>query len=211
VWGREWDALLEKDTNGTLVDVMNQTPDGDYQTYKAESGGFVREHFFGKTPETKEMVADLTDQEIWNLKRGGSDYSASLIGAAARAEEIQEMMAELRANPPRIIAGLSDGTVVVEAARKGGALITADLALDYNREVLAVPGPLGSIASEGCHDFIKTSRAALYAEPADIEQALNWDLALHLQGKPTALSTFDADDFTAEEFQLITVLLTAPN
>jgi len=74
VWGREWDALLEKDTNGTLVDVMNQTPDGDYQTYKAESGGFVREHFFGKTPETKEMVADLTDQEIWNLKRGGHDY-----------------------------------------------------------------------------------------------------------------------------------------
>ncbi|RSK49955.1 DNA-processing protein DprA [Hymenobacter rigui] len=111
----------------------------------------------------------------------------------------------------RIIAGLSDGTVVVEAARKGGALITADLALDYNREVLAVPGPLGSVASEGCHDFIKTSRAALYAEPADIEQALNWDLALHLQGKPTAPSTYDADDFTAEDFQLITVLLTAPN
>ncbi|WP_149955448.1 pyruvate dehydrogenase (acetyl-transferring), homodimeric type [Zafaria cholistanensis] len=74
VWGREWDALLKKDTHGMLVDIMNQTPDGDYQTYKAESGGFVREHFFGKTPETKEMVADLTDQEIWNLKRGGHDY-----------------------------------------------------------------------------------------------------------------------------------------
>jgi pyruvate dehydrogenase E1 component len=56
------------------VKIMNETPDGDYQTYKAESGGFVREHFFGKTPQTKDMVADLTDDQIWNLKRGGHDY-----------------------------------------------------------------------------------------------------------------------------------------
>ncbi|MGF9662120.1 pyruvate dehydrogenase (acetyl-transferring), homodimeric type [Arthrobacter crystallopoietes] len=74
VWGREWDGLLDKDHEGHLVDLMNTTPDGDYQTYKAESGGFVREHFFGKTPQTKEMVADLTDEQIWNLKRGGHDY-----------------------------------------------------------------------------------------------------------------------------------------
>ncbi|GAB3752472.1 pyruvate dehydrogenase (acetyl-transferring), homodimeric type [Zhihengliuella somnathii] len=73
-WGREWDALLEKDQTGALVDIMNQTPDGDYQTYKAESGAFVREHFFGKSPETKELVADMSDDEIWNLKRGGHDY-----------------------------------------------------------------------------------------------------------------------------------------
>ncbi len=63
-----------KDEDGSLVKIMNETPDGDYQTYKAESGGFVREHFFGKTPQTKEMVADLTDDQIWNLKRGGHDY-----------------------------------------------------------------------------------------------------------------------------------------
>ncbi|WP_104178856.1 pyruvate dehydrogenase (acetyl-transferring), homodimeric type [Arthrobacter sp. B0490] len=74
VWGREWDALLEKDKDGALVDIMNQTPDGDYQTYKAESGGFVRDHFFGKSPETKAMVEDLSDDEIWKLKRGGHDY-----------------------------------------------------------------------------------------------------------------------------------------
>ncbi|MBG6083431.1 pyruvate dehydrogenase (acetyl-transferring), homodimeric type [Zhihengliuella flava] len=73
-WGREWDALLEKDKTGALVDIMNQTPDGDYQTYKAESGAFVREHFFGKSPETKELVAEMSDDEIWNLKRGGHDY-----------------------------------------------------------------------------------------------------------------------------------------
>ncbi|WP_104118514.1 pyruvate dehydrogenase (acetyl-transferring), homodimeric type [Arthrobacter sp. B1805] len=73
VWGREWDSLLAKD-DGALVDIMNQTPDGDYQTYKAESGGFVRDHFFGKSPATKAMVEDLSDAEIWNLKRGGHDY-----------------------------------------------------------------------------------------------------------------------------------------
>ncbi|MHA7140858.1 MULTISPECIES: pyruvate dehydrogenase (acetyl-transferring), homodimeric type [unclassified Arthrobacter] len=74
VWGREWDELLEKDEDGSLVGIMNSTPDGDYQTYKAESGGFVREHFFGKTPQTKEMVADYSDDAVWKLKRGGHDY-----------------------------------------------------------------------------------------------------------------------------------------
>ena len=53
---------------------MNTTVDGDYQTYKAENGAFVREHFFGRTPQTKELVSDLTDDQIWNLKRGGHDY-----------------------------------------------------------------------------------------------------------------------------------------
>ncbi len=75
VWGREWDDLLAKDEDGSLVKIMNETVDGDYQTYKAESGAFVREHFFGKTPQTKEMVQDLSDDEIWNLKRGGHDYN----------------------------------------------------------------------------------------------------------------------------------------
>ena len=75
VWGREWDDLLAKDEDGSLVKIMNETVDGDYQTYKAESGAFVREHFFGKTPQTKEMVQDLTDDQIWNLKRGGHDYN----------------------------------------------------------------------------------------------------------------------------------------
>ncbi|MDQ4490742.1 pyruvate dehydrogenase (acetyl-transferring), homodimeric type [Sinomonas sp. ASV486] len=74
IWGREWDSLLARDDNNQLVKIMNETLDGDYQTYKAESGGFVRDHFFGKTPETKELVADYTDEQIWNLKRGGHDY-----------------------------------------------------------------------------------------------------------------------------------------
>jgi pyruvate dehydrogenase E1 component len=74
IWGREWDPLLAADTDGALVNLMNITPDGDYQTYKAESGAYVREHFFGRDPRTRKLVEHLSDEEIWNLKRGGHDY-----------------------------------------------------------------------------------------------------------------------------------------
>ncbi|AUS77989.1 pyruvate dehydrogenase (acetyl-transferring), homodimeric type [Actinoalloteichus sp. AHMU CJ021] len=74
IWGREWDGLLHADKDGALVNLMNTTPDGDYQTYKANDGAYVREHFFGRDPRTKELVNDFSDQQIWNLKRGGHDY-----------------------------------------------------------------------------------------------------------------------------------------
>jgi pyruvate dehydrogenase E1 component len=74
IWGREWDALLAADTDGALVNLMNVTNDGDYQTYKAESGAYVREHFFGRDPRTRKMVESMSDDEVWNLKRGGHDY-----------------------------------------------------------------------------------------------------------------------------------------
>jgi len=74
VWGREWDALLQADTEGALRDLMNRTPDGDYQTYKAESGAFIRENFFGRDPRTLKMVEHLSDDDNWKLKRGGHDY-----------------------------------------------------------------------------------------------------------------------------------------
>ena len=109
----------------------------------------------------------------------------------------------------RIIAGLSDGTVVVEAAIKGGALITAELALSYDRDVLAVPGNLSSTASAGCNALIRDNKAALYAEPLDLEQLLNWDAALHQSGKFKPVPSYSVDDFTVEEFTLITVLAAA--
>ncbi|MGZ4637291.1 pyruvate dehydrogenase (acetyl-transferring), homodimeric type, partial [Oryzihumus sp.] len=74
VWGREWDPLLAADRDGALVHLMNTTPDGDYQTYRANDGAFIREHFFGRDPRTRAMVDGMTDQDIWNLKRGGHDY-----------------------------------------------------------------------------------------------------------------------------------------
>ncbi|MGA0842320.1 MAG: pyruvate dehydrogenase (acetyl-transferring), homodimeric type, partial [Candidatus Nanopelagicales bacterium] len=74
IWGRSWDPLLAKDNTGALIDIMNTTPDGDFQTYKSENGAFIREHFFGKDPRTKELVSPMSDNEIWELQRGGHDY-----------------------------------------------------------------------------------------------------------------------------------------
>lgn len=74
VWGRGWDKLLAKDNDGALVSLMNNTPDGDYQTFKSESGAFIRENFFGRDPRTAALVADLSDADIWKLQRGGHDY-----------------------------------------------------------------------------------------------------------------------------------------
>ena len=74
IWGREWDDLLARDEDGALVDIMNTTRDGDYQTYKAESGGFIRENFFGRDERAAALVENLTDDQIWGLKRGGHDY-----------------------------------------------------------------------------------------------------------------------------------------
>ncbi len=74
VWGRKWDDLLAQDADGALVNLMNRTPDGDYQTYKAEDGAFIREHFFGRDPRTRKMVETWSDDEIWSLSRGGHDY-----------------------------------------------------------------------------------------------------------------------------------------
>lgn len=74
IWGRQWDELLARDHDGALVDLMNKTPDGDYQTYKTESGAFVRENFFGRDPRTLQLVEHMSDDEIWGLRRGGHDY-----------------------------------------------------------------------------------------------------------------------------------------
>ncbi len=74
LWGREWDQLFGSAAGPELVQIMNETPDGDFQTYKGESGAYVREHFFGQRPATKDLVSELTDAQIWGLKRGGHDY-----------------------------------------------------------------------------------------------------------------------------------------
>ncbi|WP_028312514.1 pyruvate dehydrogenase (acetyl-transferring), homodimeric type [Derxia gummosa] len=73
IWGSYWDPLLAKDKNGTLQKVMMDTVDGEYQNYKANDGAYVRKNFFGKTPETAEMVAHMSDDDIWRLNRGGHD------------------------------------------------------------------------------------------------------------------------------------------
>jgi pyruvate dehydrogenase E1 component len=73
IWGRYWDPLLARDTTGKLLDIMNETVDGEYQNYKAKGGAYTREYFFGKYPEVKDMVANMSDEDIWRLNRGGHD------------------------------------------------------------------------------------------------------------------------------------------
>ncbi|HEV3130266.1 MAG TPA: pyruvate dehydrogenase (acetyl-transferring), homodimeric type [Solirubrobacteraceae bacterium] len=73
VWGSKWDPLLTADTDGRLVRVMEESVDGEYQTYKSRDGAYVREHFFGKDPVLLERVSDMSDDEIWLLNRGGLD------------------------------------------------------------------------------------------------------------------------------------------
>ena len=73
IWGRWWDRLLVKDKTGLLLKRMEEVVDGEYQTYKSKDGAYVRQHFFGKYPELLELVADMSDDDIWRLNRGGHD------------------------------------------------------------------------------------------------------------------------------------------
>ena len=74
IWGSRWDPLLARDTKGLLRRVMEECVDGEYQNFKAKGGAYTRENFFGKYPELKEMVANMSDDDIWRLNRGGHDY-----------------------------------------------------------------------------------------------------------------------------------------
>ncbi|MDQ6874356.1 MAG: pyruvate dehydrogenase (acetyl-transferring), homodimeric type [Actinomycetota bacterium] len=74
VWGRQWDELLARDVDGVLVNRMNTTPDGQFQTYSTSDGAFIREDFFGADPRLRKMVSHLTDDQLRTLPRGGHDY-----------------------------------------------------------------------------------------------------------------------------------------
>jgi pyruvate dehydrogenase E1 component len=73
IWGVGWDRLIAKDTSGLLLQRMEECVDGEYQDFKSKDGAYVRKHFFGKYPELLELVADMTDDQIWELNRGGHD------------------------------------------------------------------------------------------------------------------------------------------
>ncbi|HEY4316986.1 MAG TPA: pyruvate dehydrogenase (acetyl-transferring), homodimeric type [Herbaspirillum sp.] len=88
IWGSGWDELLARDKDGILQKVMMETVDGEYQNYKAKDGAFVRKHFFGKHPKLLEMVANMSDDDIWHLTRGGHDphkiYAAFKVAQEAK-------------------------------------------------------------------------------------------------------------------------------
>ncbi|HET9860442.1 MAG TPA: pyruvate dehydrogenase (acetyl-transferring), homodimeric type [Nocardioidaceae bacterium] len=88
VWGREWDDLLAQDVDGVLVNQMNKTPDGQYQTYSVEKGDYIREHFFGGDPRLRKMVEHLSDEELVKLPRGGHDYRKVYSAFKAATENV---------------------------------------------------------------------------------------------------------------------------
>jgi pyruvate dehydrogenase E1 component len=88
VWGREWDALLARDMDGVLVNQMNATPDGQFQTYAVESGAYIREHFFGGDQRLRKMVEHMSDEQIRKLPRGGHDYRKVYAAFKAATEHV---------------------------------------------------------------------------------------------------------------------------
>ncbi|MFI6321953.1 pyruvate dehydrogenase (acetyl-transferring), homodimeric type [Nonomuraea sp. NPDC050556] len=88
VWGRDWDPLLAADVDGVLVNQMNTTPDGQFQTYSVESGGYIRDNFFGGDPRLRKMVEHLTDDDIRKLSRGGHDYRKVYAAFKAAREHV---------------------------------------------------------------------------------------------------------------------------
>jgi pyruvate dehydrogenase E1 component len=88
IWGSYWDPLLAKDKDGWLLRLMEETVDGEYQNYKANDGAFVRKHFFGKFPQTLELVSRMTDEDIWRLNRGGHDPHKIYAAYAAATKHV---------------------------------------------------------------------------------------------------------------------------
>ena len=88
LWGKGWDELLAKDKDGVLKKIMMECNDGDYQAFKANDGAYVRQHFFGRDPRALKMVEHMSDDEIWNLRRGGHD-SQKVYAAFAAANKHQ--------------------------------------------------------------------------------------------------------------------------
>ena len=88
IWGREWDALLARDVDGVLVNQMNSTPDGQFQTYSVEDGAYNREKFFGADPRLRKMVEHMTDRQIEKLPRGGHDYRKVYAAFDAAAKHV---------------------------------------------------------------------------------------------------------------------------
>ncbi|QNS14477.1 pyruvate dehydrogenase (acetyl-transferring), homodimeric type [Mannheimia bovis] len=121
LWGSEWDKLFAKDTSGKLSQLMMEVLDGDYLTFKSKSGAYVREHFFGRYPETAALVADMTDDEIWALRRGAHD-SEKLYAAYAKAQKSDK--------PVVILAQQVKGYRIPEAESKNTAHQSKKMSLE---------------------------------------------------------------------------------
>ncbi len=90
IWGSNWDPLIARDTTGILLKRMEEAVDGEYQDFKSKNGAYVRQHFFGRYPELLDMVADMSDDEVWALARGGHDPAKVYAAYAAAVEHTRQ-------------------------------------------------------------------------------------------------------------------------
>ena len=135
IWGSRWDSLLAKDTNGILRKRMEEVVDGDYQTYKAKGGAYVREHFFGKYPELADMVANMNDDDIWRLNRGGHDpYKVYAAYAAATKHKGQPTVILAKTVKGYGMGEAGEGMNITHQQKKMG-----DAALRQFRDRFSIP------------------------------------------------------------------------
>src|ERR1043165_1691487 len=142
IWGRQWDPLIARDTNGLLLKRMEECVDGEYQDFKSKNGAYVREHFFGRYPELKAMVAPLSDAQIWALTRGGHDpqkvYAAY---AAAVAHEGQPTVILAKTVKGYGMGEAGEGQNITHQQKKMG-----EAALKAFRDRLKIPAAGDKIA-----------------------------------------------------------------
>ena len=160
IWGSNWDNLLMKDKTGELLEVMEKTVDGDYQTLRTQSGNYIREHFFGKHPKLKKMVESMTDAEIYRLRRGGHDmYKVNTAYKAAM---------ETKGQPTVILAktikgyGLGDAGEAKNIAHQQKKI--SDEALQRVRDRFRIPIPNEKISEVPYYRPEKDSPEQKYME-----------------------------------------------
>ena len=135
IWGRGWDRLLEKDKTGLLLQCMEECVDGEYQDFRSKNGAYIREHFFGKYPELKELVSDMTDDDIWALRRGGHDSTKVYAAYAAAVKHTGQPTVILAKTVKGFGMGESgEGQMIAHQAKK----MTAD-ALRQFRDRFQIP------------------------------------------------------------------------
>jgi pyruvate dehydrogenase E1 component len=135
LWGSRWDPLLAKDHKGLLRRVMEECVDGEYQNFKAKGGAYTREHFFGKYPELKAMVANMSDDDIWRLNRGGHDArKVNAAYAAATAHKGQPTVILAKTVKGYGLGKMAEGQMVAHQAKK-----LDDAALKVFRDRFNIP------------------------------------------------------------------------
>ena len=147
IWGSGWDKLLAKDKSGLLLQRMEECVDGEYQDFKSKSGAYVREHFFGKYEELKALVADMSDDEIWGLTRGGHDPVKVFAAYAAAVKHMGQPTVLL----PKTVKGYGmgesgEGQMIAHQAKK----MTQD-ALRNFRDRFQIPVPDEQLVGRAVH------------------------------------------------------------